>query len=208
MPTLLRRRRKSVDAGFTLVELMVSMIVFAIILGIITTAIVAMLHQEQRQTGQADNLDASRKVIEMLDHSLRYANGVSQPGTGTDGSYYVEWQSGNTNQTQTCTQWRYVPTGGKLQQRTWTVPAVGGTVTAGAWATEAVGMSPVNSSTPIFSLSTTSSNTKEEVDVAFTATNGAPSTSSASQISLTAINSTTPTAPTGVNAICTQVGRP
>jgi prepilin-type N-terminal cleavage/methylation domain-containing protein len=202
----LRSRRRPTDGGFTLVELLVSMIVFAIILGIITTAIVTMLHQEQRESGQADNLDASRKVIEMLDHSVRYANGVSQPGTGTDGSYYVEFQTGNTNQQQTCTQWRYVPTGGELQRRTWQ-PQLTGTVTAGPWATEAVGMSPVGS-TPIFSLATTSSNTKEELDVMFTATNGAPSTSSASQVSLTAINSTTSTAPTGVNAICTQVGRP
>lgn len=203
-----RRRSPATDAGFTLVEMLVSMIVFAIILGIITTAIVTMMRQTQRQSGQADNLDASRKVIEMLDHSVRYANAVSQPGTGTDGSYYVEWQSGNTNQQQTCTQWRYVPSGGQLQQRTWQPPLSGvGTVTPGPWATEAVRMSPVGS-TPIFSLSTTPSNTKEELDVQFTASNGAPSTSSVSQVSLTAINSTSATAPTGVNAICTQVGRP
>lgn len=204
----LRRSRARGDDGVTLVEMLVSMLIFSIILGIITTAIVAMLHQEQKESGQANDLDASRKVIEALDHSVRYANAITTPGTGADGSDYVEWQSGNVGQQQTCSQWRYVPSSGMFESRTWQPPLSGvGSVTATAWVVEAVGMSQVGS-TPVFSIAPSSpSSTKEELDVTFQSTSGAPATTSASQVSLTAINSTSSSAPTGVNAVCTQVGR-
>jgi prepilin-type N-terminal cleavage/methylation domain-containing protein len=209
MSWLRRRRAHDADEGVTLVEMLVATMIFSIILGIITTAIVAMVHQEQKESGQTNDLDAARKVIENLDHSVRYANAITTPGTGTDGSFYVEWQSGNIGQQQTCTQWRYVPSSGAFQWRTWEPPLSGvGTVTAGSWATEAIGLSPVGS-TPVFSIApTSSSSSKEELDVTFKATSGAPATTSASQVSLTAINSTSSSAPTGANAVCTQVGRP
>lgn len=213
MGARMRRRLRSGDDGTSLIEMLVVTVIFTLILAIISTAIVSMTKQSQKESGQTNDLDAARKVIELLDHSVRYANAVSAPGTGTDGSYYVEWQSGNSGQQQTCTQWRYVPTGGKLQWRTWQPPLSGvGTVTPTGWATAAVGMSKVGV-TPVWtipsgskSLTSSIDDDKEQLAVAFTATSGAPSTSSVSQVTITAINSATSSPPT--TATCTQVGRP
>ena len=203
----LRDRIRHSDEGTSLIELLVVMIIFTMIMAIITTAIVNMMRESRRQTGQSNDMSAARKVVTLLDHSARYANAITTPGTGTDGNLYVEFQTGNTGQQQTCTQWRYVSTTGKLQWRTWQPPLSGiGTVTAGNWSTAATGISKVGS-TPVFSISPTSTaDSKEELTVTFTASSGAPSTSSASQLTLTAINSTSDTAPT--TATCTQVGRP
>jgi type II secretory pathway pseudopilin PulG len=207
MRTTWRRRRRNSDEGTSLIELLVVMIVFTMIMAIITSAIVNMVHQSQRESGQTNDLNAARKVITLLDHSVRYANAITAPGVGTDGNYYVEFQTGNTLQQQTCTQWRYVAVGGKLQWRTWQPPLTGlFTGSATTWATAAIGMTPVGS-TPIFTIVQSSAlNSREELNVMFTATSGAPPTSSTSQVTLTAINS--PTAIPPVTATCTQVGRP
>lgn len=207
MRATLRRRLRNSDEGTSLIELLVVMIIFTMIMAIITTAIVNMVHQSQKESGQSNNLNSSRKVIEMLDHSVRYANAITTPGTGTDGSYYVEFRTGNTGQQQTCTQWRFVPTGGKMQWRTWQPPLSGlGSVTATSWSTAAIGMSKVGVA-QVFSIAPSSaSDTKEELVVQFTATSGAPPTSSASQVTITAINSPFSIAPT--TATCTEVGRP
>jgi type II secretory pathway pseudopilin PulG len=208
MRTIMRRRlRDSGDEGTSLIEMLVVMIVFTMVMAIVTGAIASMMRQERKETGQSNDLNASRKVLEMLDHTARYANAVTAPGTGTDGNFYFEFQSGNSGQQQTCTQWRYVATGGLLQWRTWQPPLSGvGTVTATAWATDAIGIAKVGT-TPIFTVTASSTDsTKEELDVDFTVTSGAPATTSASQLTLTAVNSTNSSPPTV--ATCTQVGRP
>jgi type II secretory pathway component PulJ len=203
----LRHRLRNTDEGTSLIELLVVMIIFTMIMAIITTAIVNMIHESQRQNGQSNDMNAARKVITILDHSARYANAITTPGTGTDGNFYVEFQTGNSGQQQTCTQWRWVSTGGKLQWRTWQPPLSGiGTVTATTWSTAAIGISQTGS-TPVFSIANASSaDDREQLTVAFTATSGAPPTSSASQVTLTAINSASNSAP--LAATCTQVGRP
>jgi type II secretory pathway pseudopilin PulG len=202
MRLTLRRRLRDSDEGTTLVELLVVMIVFTMIMGIITSAIVNMVHQSQRESGQTNNLNSSRKVITLLDHSVRYANAITAPGTGTDGNLYFEFRTGNIGQQQMCTQWRYIATGGKMQWRTWLPPSA----TATTWATAAIGMTPVGA-TPVFTISATSTfDNKEELNVGFNATSGAPPTTSASQVTVTAINSTSASPPAA--ATCTEVGRP
>jgi len=207
MTTAIRRRMKNSDEGTSLIEMLVVMIVFTMVMAIVTGAIASMMRQERKETGQSNDLNSSRRVIELLDHTARYANAITLPGTGTDGNFYVEFQTGNSGQQQTCTQWRYVTTGGLLQWRTWQPPLSGvGTVTATGWATDAVGVSKVGT-TPIFSVTASSTvDTKEELDISFTSTSGSPPTSSASQITLTAINSASSSPP--ATATCTQVGRP
>jgi prepilin-type N-terminal cleavage/methylation domain-containing protein len=220
-----RERRTSNDDGLTLVELLVSTLIFAIILTIITASIITMLEQERKQTSQTNNLDAARNVIEMLDHQVRYANAVSTPGTGTDGSFYVEFRTGNSNLQQTCTQWRYVPVGGAMQYRTWQPPLGGvGSATPTGWATAGTGFSQVvvgATTVPIFSLSQSLlsqpsaqvtaqglANTHYQLAVAFNASNGSPPVSSESDVTITAINSSRiPTSPTPPS-VCTENGRP
>ncbi|HTR71274.1 MAG TPA: prepilin-type N-terminal cleavage/methylation domain-containing protein [Mycobacteriales bacterium] len=207
------------DAGVTLVEMVVATLIFTIILAIISTAVVSMLGTTQRDNSQANDMDAARKVISLLDHQLRYANAISTPGNSsyssgcvTGSPCYVEWRNGNVNQQQTCTQWRFTPSTGTLAWRTWQPPLSGvGSVTATGWATAAIGLSQVNSSTPLFSIVVPTVdqpvNGHYQLALAFNATSGAPAATSTSEVTITAINSTRlPASPTPPS-VCTEVTR-
>jgi prepilin-type N-terminal cleavage/methylation domain-containing protein len=225
MMRIWRERRWSGDEGVSLVEMLVATAIFSIILAIITTSIVSMLREQRTQTSQTNDLNSARNVITKLDHQVRYANAVSTPGTGTDGSYYVEFQSGNTNLQQTCTQWRYVPTGGTIQFRTWQPPLGGvGSSPASGWNTAGAGFSLVSLSgtpVPIWSLTQTAlsqpsaqqvaqaaASTHYQLTITFKASSGSPAVTSQSQVTVTGINTTrNPASPTPPS-VCTQNGRP
>jgi prepilin-type N-terminal cleavage/methylation domain-containing protein len=217
MMTRLERMRRRDDRGMTLIEMMVSTLIFSIILAIITTVIVSMFKQEQKETGQTNDLDSSRKVVETLDHSTRYASAITTPVLAADGNYYVEWETGNIGQQQSCTQWRYVPSTKALQSRSWYAspyisPVTGPATTS--WTTQAKGISQVGAN-PVFALGATtgalgpggpSAQTKQQLSVSFNTTSGTPASTSASQVTLTAINSTSASAPTGSAVLCAQAG--
>jgi type II secretory pathway pseudopilin PulG len=202
------------DAGVSLVEIIVATLIFTIILSIITASIVSMLRQERVQNSQTNNLDAGRSLITKLDHQARYANAVSTPGTGTDGSYYVEFRTGNKNLQQTCTQWRFVPTGGTVQYRSWLPPLGGvGSSAPGAWSTVGTGFSLVGS-TPIWQLGPLAGSSQAsysghfQLIVGFNASSGTPKETTQDQVTITAINSArNPISPIPP-AVCTENGRP
>jgi type II secretory pathway pseudopilin PulG len=202
----LRKRENPDDAGVSLVELIVSMGIFVSIMGVITATVMSMMGQTRKELGQSDNLDSARKIIQSLDQTVRYANAVTTPGTGTDGAFYVEYRTGNTAQQQTCWQWRYVPSTSLVQVRHWLPPLAGvGSSTATAWVLEGTGISLVGA-TPIWSITPTSSdNVHQQLVVSFNSTHGAPATSQANQVTLTAIN-TTSSSP--LSSACNEVGRP
>lgn len=207
------RERNAEDEGISLVEVIVATLIFGIVLTIITAAIVGMFRQVRTQTNQTNDLNAARNVITKLDHQVRYANAVTTPGTGTDGSYYVEFRVGNTNLQQTCYQWRYVPTGGTVQYRTW-LPLLNGvgSTTASGWNTVGTGFSLVGA-TPIFSITPASTmqstdDSHYQLTATFNASSGAPAVTNQNQVTITAINSTrNPASPTP-SAVCTENGRP
>jgi type II secretory pathway pseudopilin PulG len=222
--SLWRRIHGSPDGerGDTLIELMIVMIIFTLIIGVITTAIVTMMRQVDKQTGLDSNLGNMRKAIEALDGQIRFANAITTPGTSASGDQYVEFQTLQTNtvnQPEVCTQWRYHVATSALQYRTWTVPATGvGTPTA--WLTTALAVTPVGTN-PIFSFTppaptpaqtpapdanTSDPQPHQSLYVDFTTTDGAKPNSSTSQVGLAAINSTL-NASTN-NTVCQGVGRP
>jgi prepilin-type N-terminal cleavage/methylation domain-containing protein len=222
---VVRGRGPDGDRGDTLIETMIVMIIFTIVLGIVTTAIVTMLQQVDKQSGVADNLGNARKAIETLDGQVRFANAVTTPGTVASGDQYVEFQAlatNVTNQPQICTQWRYHVATKALQFRTWTVPTSGSAVPS-AWLTSALSISPAPGM-PIFGFSppppaTTPTlpapglNTPpphQTLYVDFIATDGSPPQTTTSQVGLTAINSVlnpVPPSPSN-NSVCQEVGRP
>jgi type II secretory pathway pseudopilin PulG len=211
-----QRASNDSDSGVSLVEIIVATLIFTIILSIITASIVAMLRQERTQNSQTNNLDAGRNLITKLDHQARYANAVSTPGTGTDGSYYVEFRTGNKNLQQTCTQWRFVPTGGTVQYRSWLPPLGGvGSATPSAWSTVGTGFTLLTSpATPIWQLGPLVGSAQYaysghfELVVTFNATSGTPKETTQDQVAITAINSTrNPVSPIPP-AVCTENGRP
>lgn len=204
---LLRGRERTIrDSGVSLVELIVVTAVFLMIIGIITASVVTMMKQTRKETGESDNLDSARKIIQTLDQGARYANEVTTPGTGSDGAFYFEYRTGNSGQAQTCHQWRYSPTTKQVQSRTWQPPIAGsGTPIATGWILEGTGVGLVGS-TPIWSIAPAStSDVHETLAVTFTTTHGVPAATQTSQVTLTAINSPSSSPPTN---ICKEVGRP
>jgi type II secretory pathway pseudopilin PulG len=199
-------KRTPDDAGISLVELIVVMGIFLAIAGVVTASIVQMMTQTRRETGQSDNLDNARKIIQSLDTSVRYANAITTPATAADGNYYVEWRRGNTGQQQTCDQLRYVPATKQVQARRWLPPLAGvGASTATAWVTQATGISLVGAQ-PIWSIVSTSlDNVHQELNVQFTVSHGVPVTSTESQVTLTAINTASSSPLT--SSVCAEVGR-
>jgi type II secretory pathway pseudopilin PulG len=217
--------REDGERGDTLIELMIVMIIFTIVIGIVTTAIVAMMQQVNKQSGLADNLGNARKGIETLDGQVRFANAVTTPGTVASGDQYVEFRTLATNvvnQPQVCTQWRYHVASRALQFRTWQVPA-SGPATPTAWLTSALAISPVPG-VPVFAftppppattptlpapgVNTTAPHQTLYVD--FVTTDGSPPQTTNSQVGLTAINSLlNPVSPSpSNNSYCQEVGRP
>jgi prepilin-type N-terminal cleavage/methylation domain-containing protein len=228
---MLRRRlaRDERDRGTTLIELLVVMVIFSIVMAVVSAAIIAMLHQERTETGQTDDLNGARKIEELLDYQARYANAITTPGLGSDGAgdLYVEWQSGNIGQQQTCFQWRWVPTSGDVQYRKWLAPFNGaGVAGLTSWSNVAdgVGLSTGQSSQPASSQLWATSVASGTVDgndltqqgvgpsqghqvltATFTSTHGTPPQRFNSVITIAAINSTA-TTPTP-STTCAQVGR-
>lgn len=206
----IRRRHAAPDTGFTLVELLVAMMLFTVVLAIVTSGMLVMQRGLRKAQGQSDNLDASRTVIQLLDRQVRYANTITQPGPGaTPTTTYIEWQTGDTNQPQTCTQWRFDSVAGTLGYRTWPVASP----TPTAWTEKAFGVVAV-SGTPVFATTalavgqTAPDNGPSHagVTVVFAVRHGADrSTTSKSQVTLTAIN--TNGIGTG-STVCNQVSRP
>ncbi len=198
--------RRHGEDGYTLTELLVSMGVFALLLGLVAAATTGMVHDLTRQTGRTDNLDSTRKVFQILDKQVRYANAIKTPGTGTDGNYYVEFRLGNAKQQQTCYQWRWNVAANSLQYRTWLPPATPSP--APSWTTVGDGVYQ-SGSTSVFDLSLNLPSgtvaTHQALTLTYISKHGNPATSTTSRVTLTAENTTSPTPP--LSAFCTEVPR-
>jgi prepilin-type N-terminal cleavage/methylation domain-containing protein len=125
--TLLRFRarleaaRARRDAGFTLIELMVAMMVFSIFLAILITSIVALTRSATKLQVAAVSSNQELSVFSALDREIRYADGVNVQGTGVTDTY-IEFRipsDSNANNVTTCIQWRYDPTAQTIASRTW-----------------------------------------------------------------------------------------
>jgi prepilin-type N-terminal cleavage/methylation domain-containing protein len=210
------------DKGFTLMELLIAMGLFAVVMTLVSGAMIVMYHDVGKQQGQSNDLDGLRKATDLLDFQVRYANAISQPGVGATGTAtYVEWQTGNGGQPQTCTQWRLDSSTSLLQYRTWPVSLSTAPVPT-AWVTELVGaqaipgtaifatsalapgatVSPTPTATTTASATPSSSSTGHaDLVIAFADKHGNPSTVTQTYLTLAAQN-TSGTATS--SAVCNQ----
>jgi prepilin-type N-terminal cleavage/methylation domain-containing protein len=202
------RRADREDSGFTLIELMVSITLLAILMSLVTAAVLGMFTTVRKQQSSADAIDADRTVLLRLDRQLRFANAITSPGAGaTAGTTYVEWQTGNANQPKTCTQWRYAA--GAFQARTWTQGLVGSSLTS--WSTQIVGVSAIPGQ-KIFDIADTSeagagySPQRQHLTIMFQTTAGTQQRSTrATELTITAENSPSASVLAGA---CTDGSRP
>ncbi|MFI5953672.1 type II secretion system protein J [Cryptosporangium sp. NPDC051539] len=153
------------EAGYTLAEAVVTMVITAIFMGISTTSIISLYSATNRAQAIADGQAQIGVAFGRLDRQIRYASGLSTPGL-VNGEPYVEYVTTYTG-TPICTQLRVRPSTGQLQQRSWTQGT--STVTPTAW-TQLAG--DVSSPAPFTVSTATATFTFQRLSVRLTATTG------------------------------------
>ncbi|WP_084103665.1 type II secretion system protein J [Demequina sp. NBRC 110056] len=120
----LRRRvraaREGADDGFTVIELMVSMIIFTIVMIVIMAAVSSMTATAVRTQAVSDNTTQFRTVFQRLDKEVRYASDINVPAR-VNGNWYVEYliPANTASGDAECVQWRVRGTTAELQRRSW-----------------------------------------------------------------------------------------
>ncbi|WP_349902544.1 PulJ/GspJ family protein [Parafrigoribacterium humi] len=122
------------EAGVTMVELIVTMFVFAIFLAIVTSSLIGITKASTKAQTVSRSSTGVLNVFQAFDRSIRYADVINPPGATSNGRY-VEFRTpaATTGGAATCVQWRYVPSSKTLQSRQWPDGAIG---SATAWATK------------------------------------------------------------------------
>ena len=116
------RERANADAGFSLVELLIAMLVFAIFLTILLSSITGIVRASTKVSVVASTSNGLLNVFTKFDRQVRYADAVNFPGVGSTGYMYVEFRvnkASSPNGVTTCTQWRFNTTSSSLESRTW-----------------------------------------------------------------------------------------
>ncbi len=116
-----RNTDPSEDAGLTLVELTVSMLVFSIFITILLTSILGVTRASTQAQVIARAASGTLSVFQNFDREIRYADSINFPGSGTSGARYVEFRipAASSDATAICRQWRFDPSTGLLQSRQW-----------------------------------------------------------------------------------------
>jgi hypothetical protein len=180
------------------------MAVMMIFLGIFTIAMIGMSKSETKARALSDTSTQVNQAFLWLDRNVRYASGLTSPGSSS-GDFYVEL-SNTGNGSQVCTQVRLHTANNQLQQRSWTVSGSSYT-NLSSWTP--IASKIVNTTNP-FSVASaaTGSELHQQLAVSLTSTGGVASnpTTSTSSFTLTAVNSP---APGSVSAsLCQEVARP
>jgi prepilin-type N-terminal cleavage/methylation domain-containing protein len=91
------------ERGFSLVELLVTMLVGGVLISALTTTGVSFLRTERMSNGTRDNMDAARVAIERIRPDLRQARFImthSPSGIATSSNAVVIWVDRNQDQVQ------------------------------------------------------------------------------------------------------------
>ncbi len=187
----MRRPRRTWDSGITLIEVVVSMSIMTIVGAIFTAGVLQMFRSANRSEAASTAQSQINNAFLRLDKEIRYAAGISTPGSvGSDS--YVEFLTTNTG-TPVCTELRLHVATRQLQRRTWIQGS--SPLTPSAW----IPLASFVSSTQPFTLSAADATfnfqrlqlklvgtsgaggtaTSKQTDVTFTALNTSPTTSSA-----------------------------
>jgi type II secretory pathway pseudopilin PulG len=190
------------EAGFTLVELGVAMMIAGILFAMVVAGMIHVVEPTVQTEAIRDSASAVDLVFMTLDGEVRYASVIGPPhqtGTAPDISSYVEFQSSwaaTATNPPSCTEVEFTPAG-QLEQRTWPespVPAAPGP----SWKTIATGFiaDPADPSANPFVLDW-QANRKQQLTVTLFDASGTGQgyEVSSSQVTFTALDSVDNTAP-------------
>lgn len=180
------------DRGFTLIEVVVTMTILSFVMVIFTGGIIQMYTTANKNESVTNAQAQSNILFLRLDRELRYATGISDPGT-LGGDPVVEYLTTNSG-TATCTQLRLTTSGKQLKRRQWTQ---GGT--PGTWLPIA---SSVTGSQPFTLLAADPTYNFQRLRLRVTAQAGAGRTATSAQtdITFTALNTSLSTSSSTVCA--------
>lgn len=197
------------DTGLSLLELVVGLTVMAIFMTMFTAAVSMMYNATSKSEAMGDTASQLNVAFSRLDKSVRYAAAIAPPGT-SDGTWYVEWQTTYTG-TPVCTQLRLDADAGQLQQRTWSLDSDGDASGLTSWQPLASGLTLTDPDTgsavqPFSYDGPTGTMPYEQLTFHLIAasTGRTGVTTSVSDVTFTAFNSSLTTSTTGV---CTEESR-
>jgi prepilin-type N-terminal cleavage/methylation domain-containing protein len=211
------------DSGFTMIEIVVVMVIMTVVLIIFTSGITQAFSAENKNDTAASAENQLVVAFQRLDKEVRYASAISSPGTQA-GDPVVEFLSPDLTSTtnSTCTQVRLHTSTGQLQQRTWTQGAVGATPTPTGWqqlassviaatpkATASAGSTSTSTVVVVAPFATIGPNPTQQfqrLEVAVNVTFGVNqnATTKQSDITFTAVNTTSASTGSATSAVCTE----
>ncbi len=197
--SLATRCHRGGDSGITLIEVMVSMSLVAVITSLFAGGIVQAYRLSTKNESMAIVQAELHDVFSRLDRQARYASSVSEPGHA-GGNQYVEFVTSSAG-TVVCTQYRVSTSTGKLQSRTWRQGAP-----ASAWSTLASNVTSPAGFVRTVAAANGPRRQRLTVTLSLTAGRGSTATSHRSAVTYTALNTSLDT-DSNQNA-CQPMGRP
>lgn len=122
------RPRRGGEAGFTLIELMVTLAIFTVALGFVFTFLTAAQRIFGIQQERSNANSQARLALEQIDREVRSGSVVRDPAD-EDLPHYQLRVLTQVNNNNRCVQWRVLD--GRLERRSWD-PSYGATPNAGS----------------------------------------------------------------------------
>ena len=108
--------------GFTLIEMMISVSIFAVFVAIFIASVVGLARGTTAARVTAESSSGVLTVFQNIDRQVRWSDAINRPGSGSSGSTYVEFElpaSSSADNTTRCVQYRYDPSQGTIASRSW-----------------------------------------------------------------------------------------
>lgn len=137
------QRIRRPDDGMTLVELLVSMIVFSVLIGFVYGIMITVLKQQRDIEARDNTVFNARIALQQMDRQIRSGNVFYDPNNTADADYLPMSMRVYTqaNGDQKCIQWQVL--NGQLRSRAWSATwQTDGNVTA--WSVVARGLKNTN----------------------------------------------------------------
>ena len=178
----LDRAQERPDGGFTLIEMLITMIIFGLAMGLVTTVVTRVEKFANNAQGSADANCEVRLALDDIDRQVRSGNVLYSPAnettpstctaTGTDAGTCMRVYT-QANGMQRCVQWQVLadpakPTTALIRSRSWSPNwQTDGSYTA--WATKARGLNLTPSSPPFTLQGAVTSSSSRYLSVRFEA---------------------------------------
>jgi prepilin-type N-terminal cleavage/methylation domain-containing protein len=128
------RAREAEEAGFTLVELVVTVALFTMFMSLFIGVVISLYRGSTWVQSTSESSSGVLVTFQSLDRQIRYADSVNFPGVGASGARYIEFRTPATSlaTVDQCTQWR-LTSDGRLQSRKWNI---GSLSSVSSWSTK------------------------------------------------------------------------